>query len=94
MMEAVKRGGDRQKIHEIIRRCSMAATADMKDGGECDLASRLCEEKELGLKKTDLSTLLKPELYTGRCEAQVTGYISKVRKLIAGSDRISVDIEN
>ena len=94
MMEAVKRGGDRQKIHEIIRRCSMAATAQMKNGGECDLVVRLCEEKELGLDKADLSALLQPELYTGRCEAQVTNYISKIRALIAGSERISVDIEN
>jgi len=94
MMEAVKRGGDRQKIHEIIRRCSMAATAQMKNGGECDLTSRLCEEKELGLDKADLTALLQPELYTGRCEAQVTNYISKIRMLIAGSERISVDIEN
>ena len=37
MMEAVKRGGDRQKLHEIIRRCSMAATERMKNGGDCDL---------------------------------------------------------
>ena len=36
LMEAVKRGGDRQQLHEIIRRCSMEATARMKDGGDCD----------------------------------------------------------
>ena len=94
MMEAVKRGGDRQKIHEIIRRCSMAATSQMKDGGECDLVARLCDEKELGLDKADLSALLQPERYVGRCENQVVGYISKVRTLIAGIDRITVDIEN
>ncbi|MDO4205977.1 MAG: adenylosuccinate lyase [Lachnospiraceae bacterium] len=94
MMEAVKRGGDRQKIHEIIRRCSMAATAQMKNGGECDLVVRLCEEKELGLDKADLSVLLQPERYVGRCENQVAGYISKVRTLIAGFDRITVNIEN
>nr|MBQ8244166.1 adenylosuccinate lyase [Oscillospiraceae bacterium] len=41
MMEAVKRGGNRQEIHEIIRRCSMEATARMKNGEECDLLSRL-----------------------------------------------------
>ena len=94
MMEAVKRGGDRQKIHEIIRRCSMAATAQMKNGGECDLVARLCDEKELGLDKADLSVLLQPERYVGRCENQVAGYISKVRTLIAGFDRITVNIEN
>ncbi len=94
MMEAVKRGGDRQKIHEIIRRCSMAATAQMKNGGECDLVSRLCEEKELGLKKEELSSLLRPELYTGRCAAQVTAYLRRVRAQIAGAERIPVHIEN
>ena len=41
MMEAVKHGGDRQEIHEIIRRCSMEATARMKNGEECDLLTRL-----------------------------------------------------
>ena len=94
MMEAVKRGGDRQKIHEIIRRCSMAATAQMKNGGKCDLVVRLGEEKELGMDKADLSELLQPERYVGRCENQVAGYISSVRALIAGSDRFTVDIEN
>ena len=72
----------------------MAATARMKDGGECDLVSRLCEEKEIGLNKSDLTALLQPELYTGRCETQVTNYIRKVRGSIAGADRIPVDIDN
>ncbi len=93
MMEAVKRGGDRQKIHEIIRRCSMEATEQMKNGGECDLVARLCEEKALGLNKADLSVLLQPELYVGRCEAQVTNYIFKVRALIADAERISVCVD-
>ena len=35
-----------------------------------------------------------PERYVGRCENQVVGYISKVRTLIAGIDRNTVDIEN
>jgi len=94
MMEAVRHGGDRQRIHEIIRRCAMAATAQMKNGGGCDLVSRLCAEKELGLKEEALSSLLQPELYTGRCAAQVTNYIGKVRAWIAGAERIPVHIEN
>ena len=94
MMEAVRHGGDRQKIHEIIRRCAMAATAQMKNGGGCDLVSRLCAEKELGLKEEALSSLLQPELYTGRCAAQVTNYIGRVRARIAGAERIPVHIEN
>ncbi|MBQ3560338.1 MAG: adenylosuccinate lyase, partial [Oscillospiraceae bacterium] len=60
MMEAVKRGGDRQKIHEIIRRCSMEATEKMKDGEECDLLARLAKEKEFGLTEAEMKKLLDP----------------------------------
>ena len=51
LMEAVKRGGDRQQLHEIIRRCSMEATARMKDGGDCDLLSRLAACPEFGMSE-------------------------------------------
>ena len=44
MMEAVKRGGDRQELHEVIRRCSHAASAKMKEGEPCDLLHRLAAE--------------------------------------------------
>ena len=49
MMEGVKRGGDRQELHEIIRTCSMAATARMKEGESCDLMERLAEEPAFAL---------------------------------------------
>ena len=94
MMEAVRKGGDRQKIHGIIRRCSMEATARMKAGGGCDLISRLCEEEELGLNEKELCALLEPEKYTGRCERQVEEYVSGVRAMIAGSGRMKADLEN
>jgi adenylosuccinate lyase len=58
MMEAVKRGGDRQQLHEIIRRCSMEATARMKEGEECDLLARLAAEKEFGLPEAEMEALL------------------------------------
>ncbi len=79
MMEAVKRGGDRQKIHEIIRRCSMEATANMKSGGECDLMKRLSAESEFGLTEDDIRSLLDPALYIGRCPEQVSLYIGSIR---------------
>ena len=84
MMEAVKRGGNRQKIHEIIRTCSMEATAEMKIGGKCNLIEKLSKTKELDLSKNELINLLNPMLYIGRSEEQVINYIDKVRKLING----------
>lgn len=92
MMEAVKRGGDRQKLHEIIRRCSMEATARMKNGEECDLLSRLAEEKEFGLSRDEMSDLLTPALYIGRCPEQVTALLDKIRPLVKDADGRSAEI--
>ena len=92
MMEAVKRGGDRQEIHEIIRRCSMEATAKMKDGEECDLLARLAKEKEFGLTEAEMKKLLDPALYIGRCSEQVTVFLEKIGPLLANADGKSAEI--
>ena len=78
LMEAVKRGGDRQQLHEIIRRCSMEATARMKDGGDCDLLARLAACPEFGMSEAELEALLNPYNYTGRCEQQVEAFLSSI----------------
>ena len=85
MMEAVKRGGDRQKLHEIIRRCSMAATERMKQGEPCDLLSRLAAEKDFGLSLGEMEAVLEPSRYTGRCAAQVTALAESLRPLFDGA---------
>ena len=92
MMEAVKRGGDRQQIHEIIRQCSMQATAKMKNGEECDLLSRLAAEKEFGLSESEMTELLTPSLYIGRCPQQVDALLAKIKPLISGVSRQSAEI--
>ena len=92
MMEAVKRGGDRQQIHEIIRQCSMQATAKMKNGEECDLLSRLAAEKEFGLSESEMNELLTPSLYIGRCPQQVDALLAKIKPLISGISRQSAEI--
>ena len=92
MMEAVKRGGDRQQLHEIIRRCSMEATAKMKNGEECNLLSCLAAEKEFGLTEAEMTELLNPSLYIGRCPGQVTAFVEKVKPLVTGADGKSAEI--
>ncbi len=84
MMEAVKRGGDRQQLHEIIRKCSMEATAKMKNGEECDLLARLAAEPAFGLNAAEMNELLAPEKYIGRCSEQVDALINKVRLMLKG----------
>lgn len=81
LMEAVKRGGDRQELHEVIRRCSMEATARMKEGESCDLLERLAAEPAFQLNGQDLEELLKPEDYIGRCPEQVDAFVEKVTPL-------------
>lgn len=78
LMEAVKRGGDRQELHEVIRRYSMEATARMKEGESCDLLERLAAEPAFQLNGQDLEELLKPEDYIGRCPEQVDAFVEKV----------------
>ena len=82
LMEAVKRGGDRQALHEIIRRSSMEATARMKEGEPCDLLERLAAEKSFGLTAAEMEGLLDPQKYIGRCAAQVEAFLAEVRPLL------------
>ena len=93
MMEAVKQGGNRQEIHEIIRRCSMEATAKMKQGHRCDLLQRLSEEPAFGLTLSQMEALLEPNLYIGRCPQQVEVFLQKVRPLLSGLQRDAVQID-
>ena len=93
MMEAVKRGGDRQQLHEIIRRCSMEATARMKQGEPCDLLARLAAEPAFGLSQAEMEQLLEPSLYIGRCPEQVDRLVEKIRPLLAGANRETAQIE-
>lgn len=92
LMEAVKRGGDRQNLHEIIRRCSMEATAKMKNGEECDLLARLSAEKEFGLNEEEMTALLNPSLYIGRCDEQVSAFVEKLKPLIENVNTKSAEI--
>ena len=85
MMEAVKRGGDRQQLHEIIRENSMAATARMKEGESCDLMDRLTKEPAFGMSPEEIQAILDPALYIGRCPEQVDTFLSRTRPLFAGS---------
>ena len=83
MMEAVKRGGDRQQIHEIIRTCSMEATARMKAGESWDLLASLAEHEEFGMSKEEMEAVLEPSLYIGRCPEQVERYLEKLQPILS-----------
>ena len=82
MMEAVKRGGTRQELHEIIRSCSMEATARMKNGESCNLLELLSARKEFGMTPQEIEALLDPKLYVGRCPEQVERFLGGLSELL------------
>lgn len=76
IMEAVKRGGDRQALHEAIRVHSMEAGKKVKvEGLENDLLKRIQNDPIFGLSSADISSLLDASAYVGRSPEQVTAFI-------------------
>ena len=92
MMEAVKRGGNRQELHEVIRKCSMEATAKMKNGEACDLLVRLSEAPEFGMTLEEMERLLNPIDYIGRCPQQVENYLAEVKPYLSGASTETAEI--
>ena len=92
MMEAVKRGGDRQALHEVIRECSMEATRRMKEGEKCDLLARLSASGAFGMSQAEMEAVLDPKLYIGRCPHQVEEFLTEVRPCLAEASDEAVEI--
>ena len=79
MMESVKRGGDRQELHEIIRVHSHAAAAKVKlEGGQNDLIDRIAEDERIPLTKEEILSQLDPKKYICRSVSQVEEFIREV----------------
>ena len=92
MMEAVKRGGNRQELHERIRQHSMAATARMKEGEPCDLLERLAGDPAFGMTRAELDAVMDPRIYTGRCADQVERLIAEYEPLLQDAPRADAEI--
>ena len=85
-MEAVNKGGDRQKLHEKIRTYAMETTKEMREKGEPNrLLERLTNDSEFRLSKEDILKLSRPELYIGRSVEQVEEFIEEeVNPILSG----------
>jgi adenylosuccinate lyase len=76
MMSAVKRGGNRQQLHERIRVHSMQAGKVVKEEGKPnDLIDRIAADPMFGLTKEEILAEIRPEAYIGRAPSQVTELI-------------------
>ena len=88
LMDAVLRGGDRQKLHERIRAHSMAAGRRVKEeGADNDLLARIAADPAFGLTEAQLGGLLEPRDYVGRAPAQTEEYVAWVRETVLDPDR-------
>ena len=92
LMSAVKAGGDRQQMHEIIRRHSMDATARMKEGLPAHLLEELGADPEFVLSADEIASALDPKDYIGRCPEQVDLFLAKLPKADAQAETEEISL--
>jgi len=79
LVRAVRAGGDRQAVHEIIRRHSLDAARALKEGAERnDMLDRLAADKAFGMSLGELRALTDPAQFTGRSAEQVDEFLGGV----------------
>ena len=79
MMKAVKKGGDRQELHERLREHAVAAAAVVKqEGRPNDMIARVEADPAFGLTREEIEAELSPEAFTGRAPQQVEEYLRDV----------------
>ena len=85
MMDAVKRGGNRQELHERIRQLSLEAGKNVKDCGlRNNLLDLIAEDPLFDMTKEELTAHMAPEKYIGRCPEQVSEFLqSEVQPVLA-----------
>ena len=95
LMEAVKKGGDRQELHEKIRLYSMEAGKNVKVNGlDNNLLELLAQDEEFKLSQQEINALLDPMLYTGRSASQVVEFIeNEVNPRLEKYENLKSDVE-
>lgn len=77
MMDAVRRGGDRQVLHEEIRKMSIEAGRVVKEeGGQNNLLELIAQNPMFGMSLKEISAHMDPSLYIGRCPQQVDEFLT------------------
>ena len=95
MMETVKRGGDRQELHEKIRVHSMAAAQRVKgEGLDNDLIDRIINDDSFKLTRDEIIDIIAPSKFIGRAPSQVVEFIDEYIKPIIEDNREALDIKS
>jgi adenylosuccinate lyase len=76
LMEAVRRGGDRQDLHERLRvHARASADRGAREGGAPDLFERLAADPTFALRREEIEAAVLPEKLVGRCPEQVEQFV-------------------
>lgn len=93
LMHCVKKGKDRQVLHEAIRTHSVAAAKAIKEhGADNDLIDRLAADPSFGATKEELLGIISQGGFTGRAAQQTEEYLAAVRELLSGYEQSEVDV--
>ena len=88
MMDAVKRGGDRQQLHEKLRVHSQAAARVVKEeGGKNDLIDRIAADPAFMVTREEIEAILDPANFTGRSQEQVEEFLRDVIRPVLEANR-------
>ncbi len=83
LMYCVKNGGDRQTLHEAIRRHSVAAGLAVKEqGADNDLLARIAADSAFNITRGEIDRLLRTDNFTGMAKEQTEDYLETVRSLL------------
>ena len=92
MMDAVKRGGDRQQLHERIRIQSQEAGRNVKELGLTnDLIDLLAADPMFGLSREELTAHMEPSRYIGRCPQQVDDFLKDCVRPVLEANRSALE---
>lgn len=88
MMDAVKKGGDRQALHEKIRTYAMEAGKQVKELGlENDLIERILADPDFKITREEIDAILMPENFTGRSSQQTEEFVNNLIKPILEANK-------
>ena len=90
LMYCVKKGGDRQALHEAIRKHSVAAAKKIKlEGGDNDLIARILADKAFNITKKEMDGLLCGEQFTGRAKEQTEEFLAECKAVLEEGKALS-----
>jgi len=95
LMYCVKKGGDRQALHERIRLHSVESAKKIKlQGGDNDLIARILTDSSFGMTEKEMNNLLSAEQFTGRAKEQTEEFLSEVKNVIdKNKELLGVDVK-